>query len=35
LQAAVVALDEATRPLADFLMDRAMAAVLRRRGLIQ
>jgi molecular chaperone DnaK len=35
LQAAVAALDEATKPLADFLMDKAMAAVLRRRGLIQ
>ncbi|HUC84659.1 MAG TPA: Hsp70 family protein [Candidatus Acidoferrales bacterium] len=35
LQAAVAALDEATRPLADFLMDKAMEAVLQRRGLIQ
>ena len=35
LQAAVAALDEATRPLADLLMDRAMAALLRKRGLIQ
>ncbi|MGA2244487.1 MAG: Hsp70 family protein [Verrucomicrobiota bacterium] len=35
LQEAVAALDEATRPLADFLMDQAMEAVLRRRGLIQ
>jgi molecular chaperone DnaK len=35
LQAAVVALDEATKPLADFLMDKAMEAVLQRRGLIQ
>ena len=35
LQAAVAALDEATKPLADFLMDKAMEAVLRRRGLIQ
>lgn len=35
LQAAVAALDEATRPLADFLMDKAMEAMLRRRGLIQ
>jgi molecular chaperone DnaK len=35
LQAAVAALDEATKPLADFLMDQAMAAMLRRRGLIQ
>ncbi len=31
----VAALDEATKPLADLLMDRAMAAVLRKRGLIQ
>jgi molecular chaperone DnaK len=35
LQAAVSALDEATKPLADFLMDQAMAAMLRQRGLIQ
>jgi molecular chaperone DnaK len=35
LQAAVAALDEATKPLADFLMDKAMEAMLRRRGLIQ
>jgi molecular chaperone DnaK len=35
LQAAVAALDEATKPLADFLMDQAMEAVLRKRGLIQ
>jgi molecular chaperone DnaK len=35
LQSAVAALDEITKPLADFLMDRAMAALLRRRGLIQ
>jgi len=35
LQAAVAALDEATKPLADFLMDKAMEAVLQRRGLIQ
>jgi molecular chaperone DnaK len=35
LQASVAALDEATRPLAEFLMDQAMAAMLRRRGLIQ
>ena len=34
LQAAVAALDEATKPLADFLMDKAMEAMLRRRGLI-
>jgi molecular chaperone DnaK len=35
LQAAVAALDEITRPLAEFLMDKAMEAVLRRRGLIK
>ncbi len=34
LQAAVAALDETTRPLAEFLMDKAMEAVLRKRGLI-
>ncbi len=35
LKAAALALDEATRPLAAILMDRAMEAVLRQRGLIQ
>jgi molecular chaperone DnaK len=35
LQSAVAALDETTRPLAELLMDKAMAAVLRKRGLIQ
>ena len=35
LQTAVAALDEATRPLADLLMDKAMASLLRKRGLIQ
>jgi molecular chaperone DnaK len=35
LKAAVAALDEATKPLADLLMDRAMDAMLRQRGLIQ
>ncbi len=35
LQAAVAALDEITRPLAELLMDRAMEAMLRKRGLIQ
>ena len=35
LQASVSALDEATKPLADFLMDKAMETMLRRRGLIQ
>ena len=34
LQTAVAALDEITRPLAELLMDRAMEAVLRKRGLI-
>jgi molecular chaperone DnaK len=35
LQPALAALDEATKPLADALMDKAMEAMLRRRGLIQ
>jgi molecular chaperone DnaK len=35
LQASVAALDEATRPLADLLMDKAMDAMLRKRGLLQ
>ncbi|HLX94971.1 MAG TPA: Hsp70 family protein [Verrucomicrobiae bacterium] len=35
LQAALAALDETTRPLAEVLMDRAMTAMLRKRGLIQ
>jgi molecular chaperone DnaK len=35
LQSAVATLDEITRPLAELLMDRAMEAVLRKRGLIQ
>ncbi|MGO8765731.1 MAG: Hsp70 family protein [Limisphaerales bacterium] len=35
LQSAVAALDEVTKPLADFLMDQAMAAMLKKRGLIQ
>ena len=35
LSAAVGALDEATKPLADFLMDKAMEALLRKRGLLQ
>jgi len=34
LQAACAALDEATRPLAGLLMDKAMEAALRRRGAI-
>ncbi len=35
LQAASAALDEATKPLAELLMDRAMESMLRKRGLIQ
>ena len=35
LQSAVAALDETTKPLADFLMDKAMEAMLKKRGLIQ
>jgi molecular chaperone DnaK len=35
LQASVAALDETTKPLADLLMDKAMEAMLRKRGLIQ
>ncbi|MBI3875608.1 MAG: Hsp70 family protein [Verrucomicrobia bacterium] len=35
LKAAVATLDEATKPLADLLMDKAMEAMLRRRGMIQ
>ena len=35
LQAASAALDEATQPLAELMMDRAMEAMLRKRGLIQ
>ena len=34
LQSAIAGLDEITRPLAELLMDRAMEAVLRKRGLI-
>src|SRR5262249_30522350 len=34
LQSACAALDEITRPLADLLMDRAMEAALRKRGLL-
>ena len=34
LQAVVGDLDEVTKPLADFLMDQAMEAMLRKRGLI-
>ncbi|HXR03080.1 MAG TPA: Hsp70 family protein [Verrucomicrobiae bacterium] len=35
LQATLAALDEATKPLADTLMDKAMESLLRKRGLIQ
>jgi molecular chaperone DnaK (HSP70) len=35
LQAAVAALDEVTKPLAEFLMDKAMEAMLKKRGIIQ
>ena len=35
LQTAVAALDEITGPLADSLMDKAMDAMLRKRGVIQ
>src|SRR6266542_3924728 len=34
LKAATAALDQATRPLADLLMDRAMEALLRQRGVL-
>jgi molecular chaperone DnaK len=35
LKAAIAALDEASRPLAELLMDKAMDAMLRQRGLIK
>ncbi len=35
LKAATASLDEITKPLADLLMDKAMDAMLRKRGLIQ
>ncbi len=35
LKAANAALDEATKPLAELLMDKAMDAMLRQRGLIE
>ena len=35
LKAAIEALDEATQPLADLMMDKAMEAVLRKQGVIQ
>jgi len=34
LQAACSALDEATKPMADLLLDKAMEAMLRKRGVI-
>ena len=34
LKSTVAALDEVTKPLADFLMDKAMEAMLKKRGLI-
>jgi molecular chaperone DnaK len=35
LQTTVAILDEITKPLADFLMDKAMEALLKKRGVIQ
>lgn len=35
LQAALATLDEITKPLADFLMDKAMETMLKKRGIIQ
>jgi len=35
LQAAILALDEVTKPLAELFMDRAMEALLRKRGLLK
>jgi molecular chaperone DnaK len=35
LQSAVATLDEVTKPLAELLMDKAMEAMLKKRGLIQ
>jgi len=35
LKAATAHLDEVTKPLADFMMDKAMEAMLRKRGMIQ
>ena len=34
LKAALAALDERTQPLADLLMDEAVEALLRKRGVI-
>jgi molecular chaperone DnaK len=35
LKAAIRAVDEATQPLADLMMDKAMEAALRKQGMIQ
>jgi molecular chaperone DnaK (HSP70) len=35
LKAAMAALDEASKPLAELLMDKAMDALLRKRGIIK
>jgi hypothetical protein len=35
LQEANAGLDEATKPLAELMMDKAMEAILRKRGVIQ
>jgi hypothetical protein len=35
LKTALAALDEATKPLADLLMNQAMDALLRQRGLLK
>ena len=35
LKSALAALDEATKPLADLVMDKAMDAILRQRGTIK
>jgi molecular chaperone DnaK len=35
LQSSIAALDEITKPLAELLMDKAMEAMLKKRGLIQ
>jgi molecular chaperone DnaK len=35
LQTAIATLNEVTKPLADLLMDKAMEAMLRKRGVIQ
>jgi molecular chaperone DnaK len=35
LKAAIAALDEASKPLAELLMDKAMEAMLRKRGIIK